>query len=63
MKHGETTPAVWAAADDALIHKWTSPEKILLVAAGGEAGRFSAVFAPSDAMDNQPISREVRWNT
>jgi hypothetical protein len=63
LKHGETTPAVWAAADDTPIHKWTSPDKILLVVAGGEAGRFSAVFAPADAMDNEPISKEVRWNT
>ena len=45
------------------IHKWTSPEKILIVAAGGEAGRFSAVFAPADAMDNEAISKEVRWST
>jgi hypothetical protein len=63
LKHGETTPAVWAAADDAPIHKWTTPDKILIVAAGGEAGRFSAVLAPADAMDNEPISKEVRWST
>jgi hypothetical protein len=63
LKHGETTPLVWASADDAPVHKWTRPEKIMLVVAGGEAGRFSAVFAPADGMDNEPVSKEVRWST
>jgi len=63
LKHGETTARVRAEADDAPIHKWTKPEKILLVVAGGEAGRFSAVFAPADGMDNEPVTKEVRWST
>lgn len=63
LRRGETTPLVHGAADDEQVHKWTSPEKILLVVAGGEAGRFSAVFGPCDGMKNTPVTREVRWST
>jgi hypothetical protein len=63
LRRGETTPLVHAAADDQLVHKWTSPEKIMIVVAGGEAGRFSAVFGPCDGMKHTPVTREVRWST
>ena len=63
LKRGETTPHVHAAPDDAPVRKWTSPEKILIVVAGGEAGRFSAVFGPCDGMKHTPVTREVRWST
>jgi peroxiredoxin len=63
LRRGETTPRVHAARDDEPVRKWTSPEKILLVVAGGEAGRFSAVFGPCDGMNHVPVSREVRWST
>jgi hypothetical protein len=62
LRRGETTPLVHAAADDEQLHKWTGPEKILIVVAGGEAGRFSAVFGPCDGMKNVPVTREVRWS-
>jgi peroxiredoxin len=63
LRRGETTPFVHAAPDGERVHKWTTPEKILLVVAGGEAGRFSAVFGPCDGMKHAPVSREVRWST
>jgi hypothetical protein len=63
LRHGETTPAVRDAPDDAPIHKWTSPERILLVVAGGEAGRYSAVLGPCDGMGTRPMTREVTWTT
>jgi hypothetical protein len=63
LKRGETTPAVWGSENDAPIHKWTSPDKIQLVVAGGEAGRFSAVLGPCDGMGTRPITKEIRWST
>src|SRR5262249_31971378 len=44
LRWRETTPLVLAADDDEVIGKWSSPDDIVLVVAGGEAGRFSAVF-------------------
>ena len=63
LKRGEATPLVRSSADDAPIHKWTDPERILLLVAGGEAGRFSAVLGPCDGMGTRPITKEVRWST
>ncbi len=63
LRWGETTPLVLAADDDQLIGKWSRPEDIVIVVAGGEAGRFSAVFGPCLGMDAQPISKEVPWIT
>ncbi len=63
LRWGEATPLVLAAPDDQLVGKWSSPEDIVIVVAGGEAGRFSAVFGPCLGMDAQPISKEVPWTT
>jgi peroxiredoxin len=63
LRWGETTPLVQAAPDDQPVGKWSSPEDIVIVVAGGEAGRFSAVFGPCLGMDAQPISKEVPWIT
>ena len=63
LRWGETTPLVNAAADDQPIRKWTSPDDIMIVVAGGEAGRYSAVFGPCLGMNTEPISKEVQWNT
>ncbi len=63
LRWGETTPVVQTARDDQLVGKWSSPEDIVIVVAGGEAGRFSAVFGPCLGMDAQPISKEVPWIT
>jgi peroxiredoxin len=63
LRWGETTPRVQAAADDEPIAKWTSPEDIVLVVAGGEAGRYSAVFGPCLGMANEIVSKEVPWIT
>jgi hypothetical protein len=35
----------------------------VLVVAGGEAGRFSAVFGPCDGMQAQVVTKEIRWST
>jgi len=63
LRWGETTPLVLAASDDQLIGKWSTPEDIVLVVAGGEAGRFSAVFGPCLGMNAEVISKEVPWTT
>jgi peroxiredoxin len=63
LKHGEATPTVWAAPDDSPIHKWTGPDRIMVVVAGGEAGRFSAVLGPCDGMGTRPVTKEIRWTT
>jgi hypothetical protein len=63
LRWGETTPEVNSAGDDQPVGKWSSPEDIVLVVAGGEAGRFSAVFGPCLGMDATAISKEVPWIT
>jgi peroxiredoxin len=63
LRRGETTDLVAGSADDALIPKWDSPEDIVLIVAGGEAGRFSAVFGPCVGMDWNPVSLEVQCDT
>jgi len=63
LRRGETTPLVRESCDDESIHKWSDRERILIVCAGGEAGRYSAVFGPCDGMGTRPVTREVRWST
>jgi peroxiredoxin len=63
LRWGETTPQVDAAADERQITKWMSPDDIVLVVAGGEAGRYSAVFGPCLGMNAEIVSKEVRWTT
>ncbi|MGH3094436.1 MAG: peroxiredoxin family protein [Streptosporangiales bacterium] len=60
LRRAETTPAVHAADPDTVVHKWSDPEQILLVVAGGEAGRYSAVFGPCTGMDAAVVTREIR---
>jgi hypothetical protein len=59
LLRGETTPLVRAADPDAVIPKWASPECIVLLVAGGEAGRYSAVLGPCTGMGSAIVSREV----
>ena len=63
LRRGETTPFVHASADHVLVPKWDSAERIVLVVAGGEAGRFSAVFGPCDGMQAQVVTKEIQWST
>ena len=63
LRRGETTAFVQGSADDALVRKWSDPERIAIVVAGGEAGRFSAVFGPCDGMQTQAVTKEIRWST
>ena len=63
LRWGETTPLVQAAPDERPISKWTSVEDILVVVAGGEAGRYSAVFGPCLGMQTEIVSKEVPWIT
>ena len=46
-----------------IITRWTSPDEIVLLAAGGEAGRYSALLGPCLGMESQIVSKEVRWTT
>jgi len=59
LRRGETTPFVHAADPAARVPKWASPEAIVLIVAGGEAGRYSAVLGPCTGMGSQIVSREV----
>ncbi len=59
LRWGETTPLVQAADDDQPVRKWSSPDDIVIVVAGGEAGRYSAVFGPCLGMNSEAISKEV----
>jgi hypothetical protein len=59
LRRGETTPFARAAAPAAQVPKWASPEAIVLIVAGGEAGRYSAVLGPCTGMGSQIVSREV----
>jgi thiol-disulfide isomerase/thioredoxin len=63
LRWGETTPLVNAAPDDRPIPKWTNVEDIVVVVAGGEAGRYSAVFGPCLGMQTEIVSKEVPWIT
>ena len=60
LRRGETTPQVHAAAPDTEVPKWASPDAIVLLVAGGEAGRYSAVLGPCTGMGSRIISREVQ---
>jgi hypothetical protein len=60
LRWGETTPELAAAPDEQMVAKWNRPEDIVLVVAGGEAGRFSAVFGPCLGMDTEIVSKEIR---
>lgn len=59
LRRGETTEVVHRADPDELITKWASPEGIVFVVAGGEAGRYSAVLGPCTGMGSKIVSREV----
>jgi len=59
LRRGETTPFVHAAGPATQVPKWASPEAIVLIVAGGEAGRYSAVLGPCTGMGSQIVSREV----
>ena len=63
LRRGETTPLVWNAPDVETVHKWTDPDRVMVVVAGGEAGRFSAVLGPCDGMGTRPVTKEIRWST
>jgi ribosomal protein L14E/L6E/L27E len=45
------------------VRKWKEAGQIAIVVAGGEAGRFSAVFGPCNGMQTQVVTKEIRWNT
>jgi hypothetical protein len=59
LRRGETTPLVHAADPADLVPKWASPEAIVLIVAGGEAGRYSAVLGPCTGMGSAIVSQEV----
>ena len=49
----------YATTEDAQALQWLDPAQSRLIAAGGEAGRFSAVFGPCLGMGSIPITREI----
>ena len=59
LRRGETTPTVENAEPGELIPKWPSADRIQIIVAGGEAGRFSAVIGPSMSMDAELLTRVI----
>jgi hypothetical protein len=59
LRRGETTPFVHAADPATQVPKWQSADEIVLLVAGGEAGRYSAVLGPCTGMGSKIVSREV----
>ncbi|HEY5988333.1 MAG TPA: hypothetical protein VIV12_18445, partial [Streptosporangiaceae bacterium] len=59
LRWGETTPFVHETDPAAHVPKWRSPAAIVLLVAGGEAGRYSAVLGPCTGMGSQIVSRQV----
>jgi hypothetical protein len=59
LSRGETTPYVHGSDPDTEVRKWASPAQIILLVAGGEAGRYSAVLGPCTGMGSQIVSAEV----
>jgi hypothetical protein len=59
LRRGETTPFVHRSDPGAEVRKWVSPEAIILLVAGGEAGRYSAVLGPCTGMGSEIVSAEV----
>jgi AhpC/TSA family protein len=59
LNRGETTPWVHRSDPDAEVRKWASAEAIILLVAGGEAGRYSAVLGPCTGMGSVIVSAEV----
>src|SRR5215472_4192455 len=59
LRRGETTPFVHRSDGGAEVRKWASPEAIILLVAGGEAGRYSAVLGPCTGMGFEIVSAEV----
>ena len=57
--YGEAPPAAHQHPDQRF-RKWDNPNQIMLIAAGGEAGRFSAVFGPCLDMGSTPITKEIQ---
>ncbi len=62
LVRGEVPPATRASDPDAPIHKLSRPEDAVIVVAGGEAGRFTAVLGPWAGVTSM-VTKEVRWST
>ena len=59
---GELTPLITYATDDAVaVPKFLSPDEIVIVVAGSDAGRFSAVLGPwaGFGLGSTPVSRRI----
>jgi hypothetical protein len=59
---GELTPLItYARDDDAVVSKFLQPEEIVIVVAGSDAGRFSAVLAPwaGFGLGSTPVTRLI----
>ena len=65
MKRGERSPFVAGLPDDTWLPKWMSPDEVVLVVAGGHAGRFSAILPPwvgyglGSSMVSKPIREDI----
>jgi len=62
VRRGERSPLLAAYDEDGEVAKWLSPAEIVLVVAGGHAGRFSAVLPPwvGFGLGSRIVSREIQ---
>ena len=60
VSFGEAPVAAHDAPAGDEFGKWERLDDVRLIVAGGEAGRFSAVFGPSQGMTPNPVTREIR---
>jgi peroxiredoxin len=61
LRRGEWLGLLASAPDDMMVSKWTTPDEIILIVAGGLAGRFSSVLPPwvGFGLGSQMVSRRI----
>lgn len=63
LRRGEQIGLLAGVPDDTLVSKWMVADEIILLVAGGAAGRFSSVLPPwvGFGMGSQMVSRRIDW--
>ena len=63
LRRGEQMGLLAGVPDDMLVSKWTVADEIVLLVAGGPAGRFSSILPPwvGFGMGSQMVSRRIGW--
>ena len=61
LRSGEQGVFTAAMGDDEILHKWSSPDEVMIVVSGGPAGRFSAILPPwvGFGLGSKSVSRKI----